>query len=135
MEMGSRGYNPIEQSEQGTTMQTQTKIKIDNTDRAHPKNVVNAFGLIGGHKLPDDERKLFSYIFGNDFTFDHVLGAVAVVKRRRDELYATADSEVFTDPKIQKVWGDGLKANADLAVREVTTFLEDLRADLLELNT
>lgn len=137
-------------------METRLEIRLDSRDAANPKRLREAYNLVGGpspsertranenrrnHQEHDyehftfEEVKLFSRIEGNVFTLDEAKRAVAVIKRRRDELHRDADTlEVFIDPKMQKTWGDGLKANADLAVRLAEDFLADLHDDLREMH-
>lgn len=128
-------------------MKTQLIITVDGGDMANVSHLLQAWNLVGGakdgaradakkkraHELDQDgqEAKLFGKIGANQFTMEDIHRAVAIIKRRHKELYATASDPVFTDPKIQETWGNGLKANADHAVRLAETFLENLKEDLL----
>jgi len=130
-------------------MQTQTIITLSNCDLANVNHLLQAWNLVGGardgakkeakNNRPRDlsrdalEAKLFGKIGANQFTFEDITTAVAIIRRRRDELLELCDGgQVFTDPKLHEVWANGVRANANHAVRMAEDFVENLREDLME---
>jgi predicted 2-oxoglutarate/Fe(II)-dependent dioxygenase YbiX len=128
-------------------MRQQVLITLSKEDTANVRHLMEAWNLVGGpkdgakqeaksrrrHELDQDalEAKLFGKISTNQFTIDDVREAVAIIERRRRELYANCEDPVFLDPKLQDVWATGVKANADAAVRMAKNFLEDVKQDFM----
>lgn len=113
-------------------------IRLENTDLASVSKLRAAFNLVGGEHsreaLPEvrgkpathPDHKCFNFIFSNDFALDNVEDAVAFIKLRHIELYASADDVA----KDMPVMADGIRASADLAVRLADEFVADLREDM-----
>ena len=128
-------------------MKTRTEIRIESHDMARQDMLTQAYTLVGGphpdeRKSGDfdhftvDEVKMFVKIKANIFTLDEVRHAVKIIHRRRREMYRDAETlEVFTDPKIQAGWANGVKASADLAVRLADDFLSNIMTDLEDMQT
>ncbi len=132
-------------------MQTELVITLNRGDMANISHLSQAWNLVGGDaegakkdvltkrrsELGQDalEAKLFGKIETHQFTMEDIYKAVLIIKRRRDELLARLDDPVFTDPKLQKIWADGVRANANHGVRLAESFLEDLREDLRDHNS
>lgn len=118
-------------------------IRLEKHDMARVEDLATAFNLVGGAgersnkdrrtELTQAEReaKLFGTISTGQFTYDQVLDAVMVIKRRRKELLNRLNDPVFLDPKLQKTWADGIRGNADHAVRLCEHFLTDLKEDMM----
>jgi hypothetical protein len=122
-------------------MQKRSALKLDRSDLANIDNLMSAFNLVGadhGEKPWERDRKVsnpfvsFGRIKGNDFTWDDAVDAVAIIRRRRDEIHARANDPVFLEPKLQEVFSTGVKSNADHAVRMAEGFLSDLRDDITD---
>lgn len=118
-------------------MITRNAIRLENTDSADPKRLREALNLVGGEHsrepLPKQngrdvihpDLKPFNYIFSNDFTMMDVIKSLAFIHVRKLELYESA-AELDQD---MPVMAQGIRANADLAVRLAEEFLANLNED------
>jgi len=127
-------------------MRTQLTIRLDIGDMADPRRLADAYNLVGGateqekaesrkrrdrsYPHEEHEHKPFGRIAGNDFTMEDVRQAVETIKRRRDNLIENLDDPVFLSPNLQQTWADGVRANAEHAVRLAEEFMENLKEDL-----
>lgn len=118
-------------------------IRLEKHDMARVEDLATAFNLVGGagdrtrkdsrDELTPAEReaKLFGTISTGQFTYDQIADAVTVIRRRREELLNRLNDPVFLDPKLQQTWADGIRGNADHAVRLCERFLDDLKEDMM----
>ncbi len=115
-----------------------TAIRLENTDMADIKRMHDAFNLVGGEHSREappkthgratthPDHKPFNHIFANDFTKENVLDALAFIYLRKIELDASA-AEIEPD---MPGMADGIRSNANLAVRLAEEFLANLEEDL-----
>lgn len=112
-------------------MLLETRIRIEAHDMASVGKLEQAFNLVGGHALPEDDKKPFGRIRGNNFSFSDAQAAVAAIKKRTDDLLHEANSnEIFLDPQLQALWAEGVRGTAELATRLASEFMDDLREDM-----
>ncbi len=119
-------------------MKVRQALAIESTDMADANHMANALNLVGGkHSIVDIDLRPFRVIAANDFTIEDVRSAVAIIQDRRTILHVEADEIVEEaaagndfDRRRAKTLADGMKANADHAVRLSQTFLENVWADL-----
>lgn len=121
-------------------MQIRTALRIETTDMADARHMSQALNLVGGKTCvgpePASELRPFRVIDTNDFTLEDVEAAVLFIRRRRDALRVNAAairSEAHDndfDRRRAETMADGIKANADHAVRLAEQFLADVRSDL-----
>jgi hypothetical protein len=130
--------------DKGTPMQRKIMLRVESHDMARLDQIQQACNLVGADHPPTDavasrrgedpqewERiiKVFGRLRGNDFTLEDAIEAVAIIRRRRDELVNQAEP-VFDNPMQDKVWKDGIRANSNQAVRMAEQFLADLNEDI-----
>lgn len=124
-------------------MKVITKIRVEKTDRARLEQIDNAYNLVGGREHAyellggalHDETNAFGRLRGNDFSYEDVEVAVALIKARRTMLYEKAAQPsglVFQSADGEEVYANGVRFNADLAVREAEQFQQDVLDDLGE---
>jgi hypothetical protein len=113
-----------------TAMLTQ---QIELAERIRLDYMTNAFELIGGSALSEQEQTVFDRIRENAFSVSDAHVAFNVVRRRRLEMIEQAErgEPMHADPAQQRRWTDAVKSAADLALRQAESFMADLELDRL----
>jgi hypothetical protein len=118
-------------------MKVEIRIKLDPDDLTRPKDMDEAFRLIGGSTLPEEQQKPFARIRGNDFTIADVDLALAIVRTKAKELIESSRGECPFPPigngENIKSWEIGLKSTAQLATLKAERFARSLRDELAQL--
>jgi hypothetical protein len=115
-----------------TAMLTQ---QIELAERIRLNYMANAFELIGGSTLSEQEQGVFERIRENAFSAGDAHVAFNVVRRRRREMIEQAErgEPMHADASQQRRWADAVKSAADLALRQAESFMADLELKRLEL--
>jgi hypothetical protein len=132
-------------------MKVQEMIMLESDEKHIIKDFEEALNLIGWHRERDiesgpnykdmtteqrqlhDEIKSCRRIRSDQFSMEDVERASRYIKRKADELMQRANAgDVFTDPKIDAVFSDGVRSGAQLALRKLKSFrdyLDEYRAE------
>jgi hypothetical protein len=127
-------------------MKIRTIYEFESDDLARPQHLDTVVSMLGIDYLPDVEgtrgrkavleahpyRKVFNRLRNNLADDESLAEAGRIIEERVAELRARADTDrPFADARVNADFADGLRATADLAVREWKTFqmlmAEDLR--------
>jgi hypothetical protein len=103
--------------------------QIETAERIRLNYMANAFELIGGATLPEDEQVVFGRIRDNAFSAVDAHVAFNIVRRRRREIIAEAERGALRqgdDIMAQARWADAIKSAADLALHQAESFMADL---------
>jgi hypothetical protein len=102
--------------------------QIELAERIRLNYMSNAFELIDGSTLSDDERGVFARIRDNAFSPNDAHVAFNIVRRRRREMieHAERKAPVQADVDHHRRWLDAVKAAADLALHQAESFMADL---------
>jgi hypothetical protein len=107
-------------------MRIRQAITLDFNDLARIERVEEAWLMIGGRDLPDEQQRPFRRIRGNDFTLEEALTAQAIIEVEA----AKPIPIIFEDASLQATWATGQQQSKTLAVEQMRRFLDYLRDDL-----
>lgn len=120
-------------------MQVRTAIRIESHDLARMNRADEALNLVGLSVLMKENKdvrgedrdplvRAIGHLRGNSFTTEELDIIVEGIRLKADEL--KQDREVFLDERTQSGFMNAVRANADLAVRLIEQFRDDVRDDL-----
>lgn len=122
-------------------MRVRTVIQIDKSDFTRLEEMDVALNLVGLGQITREyqaergEAKpplvaAIGALRGNAFTLQDLDVIVRGIERRAAEVSEV--KEVFTDPKMNETFYNGVQANARRAVEKAHAFRERLREEMLE---
>ncbi len=122
-----------------------TILRFESGDATQPRHYENPCNLLGIDHLPDIDgeidprRKPFRRLRGGEATFEDCLEAVGIVYTMAEALDRKAFAVEIEGNQVAKNdislrayegMASGMRATAELAVREITAFIENVRYDM-----